>query len=178
MVTLEFPAALRLEKAKDDPSMVSVFYGPVLLAGELGHENMPDDFADKDARLKLPAVKVINEKGEMTHEAGPDFEGMDRFECREALVDRLEELGLLEKVEEHTHSVGHCSRCKTVIEPFLSRQWFVSMKPLAEPAIAAVLIPGLVMAFVCACLVAGLIAFLVPVVRENVPQLQQSLPQY
>lgn len=58
VVTLEFPAALRLEKAKDDPSMVAIFYGPVLLAGELGRKNMPNDFADKDAHLKIPAVNV------------------------------------------------------------------------------------------------------------------------
>jgi len=97
----------------------------------------PNDF-DIGKRHNLPQIKVIDERGAMTHEAGPDFEGMDRFECREALVERLQELGLLEKIEPHTHAVGHCDRCKTVIEPYLSRQWFVKMKPLAQPAIEAV----------------------------------------
>jgi valyl-tRNA synthetase len=97
----------------------------------------PNDF-DIGKRHHLPQIIVIDEKGAMTHEAGPDFEGMDRFECREALVERLQELGLLEKIEPHTHAVGHCDRCKTVIEPYLSRQWFVKMKPLAEKAIKAV----------------------------------------
>jgi len=58
VVTITLPAALRLETAKDDPSMVSMFYGPVLLAGELGRENLPKDFADKDANLKVPSVPV------------------------------------------------------------------------------------------------------------------------
>jgi len=58
VVVLTLPAALRLERAKDDPTLVSVFFGPVLLAGELGRENMPNDFADKDAYLKTPAVPV------------------------------------------------------------------------------------------------------------------------
>lgn len=58
VVTLELPAALRMEKANDDPAMVAVFYGPLLLAGELGRDNMPNDFADKDAHLKLPAAAV------------------------------------------------------------------------------------------------------------------------
>jgi hypothetical protein len=58
VATLTLPSTLRIERAKDDPSMVSVFFGPVLLAGELGRENMPKDFADKDAHLKFPAVAV------------------------------------------------------------------------------------------------------------------------
>ncbi|MCX6639447.1 MAG: valine--tRNA ligase [bacterium] len=97
----------------------------------------PNDF-EMGRRHNLPSVKILDEKGLMTLEAGPDFEGKDRFECREALVEDLQDLKLIEKITPHQHSVGHCTRCKTVIEPFLSRQWFVAMKPLAEPAIAAV----------------------------------------
>jgi valyl-tRNA synthetase len=97
----------------------------------------PNDF-EIGKRHQLPFVKVIDESGKMTAEAGPDFQGMDRFACREALVERLTQLGLLEKTEDHRHAVGHCMRCKTVIEPFLSRQWFVKMKPLAQPAVEAV----------------------------------------
>ncbi|MBL7190479.1 valine--tRNA ligase [bacterium] len=97
----------------------------------------PNDF-DMGQRHNLPSVKVLDETGKMTIEAGEDFVGMDRFECREALIEELRERKLLSKVTDHKHSVGHCYRCRTVIEPYLSRQWFVKMKPLAEPAIAAV----------------------------------------
>jgi valyl-tRNA synthetase len=73
----------------------------------------------------------------MTAEAG-SYEGLDRFECRNAVVKDLEQQGLLIKIESYQHSVGHCYRCKTVVEPNLSKQWFVRVKPLAEEAIAAV----------------------------------------
>jgi valyl-tRNA synthetase len=69
--------------------------------------------------------------------AGP-YEGMDRFECREKILDDLKESGLLEKIEPYRHAVGHCYRCKSMIEPLLSKQWFVKVGPLAEKAIAAV----------------------------------------
>ncbi|TKJ40443.1 valine--tRNA ligase [candidate division LCP-89 bacterium B3_LCP] len=97
----------------------------------------PNDF-EMGKRHDLPSIKVMDEGGILTAEAGEDFQGMDRFECRDALVKRLEDHGFIEKVEKHSHSVGHCQRCKTMIEPYLSRQWFVNMKPLAEPAIEAV----------------------------------------
>ena len=97
----------------------------------------PNDF-EIGQRHGLPSVKVLDEKGRMTAEAGSHFQGMDRFDCRKALVEKLQKLNLLEKIEPHTHAIGQCTRCKTVIEPYLSRQWFVKMKPLAEPAIEAV----------------------------------------
>ena len=90
-------------------------------------------------RHGLPQVAVMDGNAVMTAEAGEDYAGMDRFECREALVAELEDRKLLLKVEKHRHSVGHCYRCRTVIEPYLSEQWFVKMKPLAEPALKAVL---------------------------------------
>jgi valyl-tRNA synthetase len=96
----------------------------------------PNDF-EIGRRHGLPSVKVIGDDGRMTAEAG-HFQGMDRYECRKQVVAELEALGLLEKVEPHRHSVGHCYRCKTVIEPNLSLQWFVRTQPLAEKAIAAV----------------------------------------
>ena len=73
----------------------------------------------------------------MTEEAGK-YHGMDRFTCREKIVKDLKADGLLEKVEKYVHGVGHCYRCRTVVEPMLSKQWFVSVKPLAEAAMAAV----------------------------------------
>ena len=89
------------------------------------------------ARHNLPKVVVIDEDGRMTTEAGEQYEGMDRFECREALVEDLRERGELESVKPYVHSVGHCYRCHTVIEPYLSDQWFVKIRPLAEKAIEA-----------------------------------------
>jgi len=88
------------------------------------------------SRHKLPSLTVIGPDGLMTSEAGA-FAGMDRFECRRKVVEALRGQRLLERVEEHTHRVGYCYRCGTVIEPSLSTQWFVRMKPLAEPAIRA-----------------------------------------
>jgi len=96
----------------------------------------PNDY-EIGNRHDLPAVKVINDDGIMTSGAGK-YEGLDRFECRQSAVEDLEKEGLLEKVEPYRHSVGHCYRCKTVVEPNLSKQWFVSVKPLAEKAITAV----------------------------------------
>jgi valyl-tRNA synthetase len=88
-------------------------------------------------RHELPSVRVIDEGGKMTTEAGT-FAGMDRFACREAVVAKLSEQGLLVKTDPYVHNVGHCYRCRTVVEPAESIQWFVKTKPLAEPAIRAV----------------------------------------
>ncbi len=118
-----------------EDSFVDPKFGTGLVKVTPAHD--PNDFA-MGQRHDLPEVKVLDEQGKMTAEAGEDFQGMDRFECRKALVKRLEDHGFIEKVEAHKHSVGHCQRCKTMIEPYLSRQWFVNMKPLAEPAIKAV----------------------------------------
>ncbi|MBS3761891.1 MAG: valine--tRNA ligase, partial [Planctomycetes bacterium] len=96
----------------------------------------PDDFKLGD-RHNLGKPVVIGEDGNMTLEAGERYEGMDRYECREALIEDLRERQQLEKVVPHTHSVGHCYRCHAVIEPYLSDQWFVKMKPLAKKAIKA-----------------------------------------
>jgi valyl-tRNA synthetase len=96
----------------------------------------PNDF-DIGTRHDLPSVKVIADDGTMTDAAGR-FKGMDRFACRKAVVDALDAEGLLERVDAHRHSVGHCYRCKTIVEPNLSRQWFIKAKPLAAKAIDAV----------------------------------------
>ncbi len=96
----------------------------------------PNDF-EIGARHNLASIKVISDNGDMTAEAGA-YEGLDRFECRKAVVKDLEAQGLLVKIDPYQHSVGHCYRCKTVVEPNLSKQWFVRVKPLAEKAIGAV----------------------------------------
>ncbi|CAD7776970.1 MAG: Valine--tRNA ligase [Candidatus Methanoperedenaceae archaeon GB50] len=96
----------------------------------------PNDF-ELGQKHNLPMVKVIDERGRMTKEAGP-YMGLDRFKCRERILEDLEKNGQLLKIEPIKHSVGHCYRCKTIVEPLVSKQWFVHTKPLAEPAIAAV----------------------------------------
>jgi len=86
----------------------------------------------------LEQVIVIDGSGRMTEEAGEEFKGLDRFECREKVLSKLEEIGLLEKTEDYKHAVGHCYRCQTIIEPHLSWQWFVRVEPLAKEAIRVV----------------------------------------
>ncbi len=96
----------------------------------------PNDF-DIGGRHDLPAVKVIGDDGYMTEAAGR-FAGLERFECRKAVVEALSAAGLLQKIEDHPHGVGHCYRCGTVVEPNLSKQWFVKARPLADKAADAV----------------------------------------
>nr|WP_211204614.1 valine--tRNA ligase [Ammonifex degensii] len=97
----------------------------------------PHDF-EIGQRHHLPAVQVIGFDARMTAEAGERYRGLDRWEARRRVVEDLRAQGLLEKEEDIVHAVGHCYRCGEVVEPMISKQWFVRMKPLAEPAIAAV----------------------------------------
>jgi len=99
-----------------------------------GHD--PVDF-EVGQRHGLETIVCIAPDATMSEEAGP-YKGMDRFECRTAIVKDLEEGGYLVKTEPHVHSLGHCQRCHTLIEPLVSKQWFVRMAPLAAPAIEAV----------------------------------------
>ena len=96
----------------------------------------PNDF-EVGLRHSLPVINVMTEDARI-NEAGGKYCGMDRYEARKQVVRDLEALGLLVQVKAHRHNVGACYRCGTVIEPRASRQWFVKMKPLAEPAIEAV----------------------------------------
>ena len=96
----------------------------------------PNDF-EMGLRHDLEQVVVINADGTMGEGAGK-YAGLDRYECRKRLVQELAEIGALVRTEKHEHAVGHCSRCKTTIEPLVSKQWFVRMEDLAKPAIAAV----------------------------------------
>lgn len=96
----------------------------------------PNDY-EMGLRHNLEQIKVISNTGKMTEGAGK-YEGMDRYECRKALVKELQEIGALVSVEDHEHAVGHCSRCHSTIEPMISTQWFVKMDSLAKPAVEAV----------------------------------------
>lgn len=97
----------------------------------------PNDF-EMGERHNLESIMIMNLDGTMNAAAGKEFDGMTLKECRKAVVSDLEKLGLLDHVEELNHAVGHCSRCKTTVEPLSTKQWFVRMKPLAEEALAAV----------------------------------------
>jgi valyl-tRNA synthetase len=96
----------------------------------------PNDF-EVGLRHNLKQITVIDKQAKMTEEAGK-YQGMDRYLCREKIVEDLKAGGYLDHIEEHPHAVGECYRCDTVIEPLISPQWFVKMKPLAEPAMEAV----------------------------------------
>ena len=96
----------------------------------------PNDF-EVAQRTGVPALDVMTPDAVIGDAAPEPFRGLDRFEARKAVVAAFDELGLLEKVEEHTHAVPHCYRCATIVEPRLSDQWFVRMQPLAEPALQA-----------------------------------------
>lgn len=97
----------------------------------------PVDF-EIGKKHNLDQVIVIDGSGKMTKDAGKNFQGLDRFECRKKVIAMLEEQGLLEKTEDYRHNVGHCYRCRTIIEPHLSWQWFVKISPLAKEAIKVV----------------------------------------
>ena len=97
----------------------------------------PNDFL-VGKRHNLESINIMTEDAHMNALAGAKYEGMDRWECRKALVADLEAEGYLDHIEEYDNQVGHCYRCHEVVESRLSKQWFVRMKPLAEPAIAAV----------------------------------------
>jgi valyl-tRNA synthetase len=97
----------------------------------------PNDF-EMALRHDLDQINVLD-KNAIINENGGRYYGLDRYEARKQIIKDLEELGLLVKVEPHTHAVGECYRCATVVEPRVSKQWFVKMKPLAEPAIQTVL---------------------------------------
>jgi len=97
----------------------------------------PNDFL-VGKRHGLEEINIMNGDGTMNELAGAKYAGMDRFTCRKALVEDLEAGGFLDHVEDYDNQVGHCYRCHEVVESRLSKQWFVKMKPLAQPAIAAV----------------------------------------
>lgn len=97
----------------------------------------PNDF-EMGQRHGLELIQVIDRRGKMTAAAGPDFEGLDRFEARRKIVERLEQEGRLIKVEEHLHNVGHSQRSDEPVEPLVSTQWFCNVSSMAKRALDAV----------------------------------------
>jgi valyl-tRNA synthetase len=100
-----------------------------------GHDPVDFEIAQ---RQNLPLINILNWDATMNQNAG-FYAGLDRFVCRDALLTQLEKEGLLQKVENYTHAIGHCHRCDTIVEPVVSKQWFVKVAPLAEKAVNAVL---------------------------------------
>jgi len=96
----------------------------------------PVDF-EVAQRHDLPLINILNPDATMNENAGP-YVGLDRFACRQAIIADLEKEGLLVKIEPHSHAVGHCVRCQTMVEPIASKQWFIKTEPLARPSIKAV----------------------------------------
>src|SRR5690606_35406950 len=96
----------------------------------------PNDF-EIARRHDLPMLDVLTPDAHMNDSVPEPFRGLERMEARRRVVEAFEEQGLLERVEDHRHAVPHCYRCGTIVEPRLSLQWFVRMKPLAEPALRA-----------------------------------------
>ena len=109
-------------------------FGTGVLKITPGHD--PNDF-EIGKRHNLPEINVLNNDGTI-NELGGKYEGLDRYECRDQIVKELDAHGYLIEIQDHPHSVGHCYRCATVVEPMISKQWFVRMQPLAEPAIEVV----------------------------------------
>ncbi len=95
--------------------------------------------ANVGVRHQMKPIIILDISAKMNENTPAKYQGMDRYEARKVILKDLEELGLLVKTEPHVHNVGHCYRCDTVIEPYLSDQWFVRMKPLAEEALRVVL---------------------------------------
>ena len=114
--------------------MVDPQFGTGAVKVTPGHD--PNDY-EIGHRHGLETVNIMNLDATLNAEAGP-YEGMDRYEAREKLVEDLREQGLLIKIETHVHAPGRCQRCQTMVEPLVSEQWFVKIKPLAQPAIEAV----------------------------------------
>jgi len=133
--TLEVPSVdgtISVKVVADDA--VDPKFGTGVIKVTPGHD--PVDF-EIGRRHNLPVKTVIGFDGRMTAEAGR-YAGLDRFECRRRIVEDMKALGLIERIEPYRHAVGVCYRCKTVVEPLVSKQWYVQVKPLAGAAIKAV----------------------------------------
>ena len=117
-----------------EDSVVDPAFGTGVVKVTPAHD--PADF-EMGERHNLAQISVIGEDGKITAEGGP-YAGLDRNEARQRVLEDLEAQGLLARTESLVHNVGHCQRCNAVVEPILSTQWFVRIKPLAEPALAAV----------------------------------------
>jgi valyl-tRNA synthetase len=132
--TAVLPIVGRVLPVIEDPILVDREFGTGIVKVTPAHD--ANDFVS-GKRHQLPEVVVIGPDGKMTAEAG-EYAGLDRFEARKEIVKRLQAENRLVGIDPHEYSPGHCQRCDTIVEPYLSTQWFVRIKPLADPAIRAV----------------------------------------
>jgi len=132
--TIRHPFVDRSLKVIADAELVDPEFGTGAVKVTPAHD--PNDFATGE-RHGLEKVNILNPDGTVNENGGP-FAGQDRLDARKAVLTALGDAGLRRGEKTHRHAVGHCQRCDTVVEPYLSLQWFVKAKPLAEPALAAV----------------------------------------
>ena len=129
------PIANRRIPIVADPILVDREFGTGVVKVTPAHDK--NDY-EAGKRNNLVQMQVIDESGRMTEAAGAEFAGLDRFDARKKVVGLLRDSGALRDVKDYTHSIGIHGKCETVIEPMISRQWFVKIEPLAKPAIDAV----------------------------------------
>ena len=129
------PIANRRIPIVADPILVDREFGTGVVKVTPAHDK--NDY-EAGKRNNLQQLQVIDESGRMTEAAGAEFAGLDRFDARKKVVDLLRDSGALRDVKDYTHSIGIHGKCENVIEPMISRQWFVKIEPLAKPAINAV----------------------------------------
>jgi valyl-tRNA synthetase len=130
---LILPLANRIIPMIADP-LVDKEFGTGAVKVTPAHD--PNDFIMGQRHTMQPIV-VMDEGAVMAGDIPEKYKGLDRFVCRKLIVEDMEALGLVEKIEKHTHAIGHCYRCDTIVEPYYSDQWFVKMKPLAQKALKA-----------------------------------------
>jgi valyl-tRNA synthetase len=126
------PIANRRIPIVADPILVDPTFGTGVVKVTPAHDK--NDY-EAGKRNELQQLQVIDETGRMSEAAGPEFAGLDRFEARKKVVEMLRDSGALREIKDYTHSIGIHGKCETVIEPMISRQWFVKIEPLAKPAI-------------------------------------------
>ena len=134
--TIALPLTCRAIPVIADPE-VDMEFGTGAVKVTPAHD-FNDEAMAKRQTPPLESIKVIGADGKMTPEAGAKYAGMDRYEARKAVVEDLRKLGLLVEEKKHVHAIGHCYRCKTVIEPLSTPQWYVKIAPLAQEAMKAV----------------------------------------
>ena len=133
--SVRLPIANRVIPIIGDPILVDPTFGTGVVKVTPAHDK--NDY-ESGKRNNLAQIQVIDETGVMTAAAGSPFEGLDRFEARARVLEQLQREGLLRGVKEHLQSIAVCGKCDTVIEPLISRQWFVKIAPLAQPALQVV----------------------------------------
>jgi len=132
---VRLPLTERTIQIIGDSILVDPAFGTGLVKITPAHDR--NDY-EAGLRHRLEQIVVIDEAGKMTAAAGPRFAGLDRFEARKAVLAALSSEGLIRDTKDHQHSIATCAKCETIIEPMISRQWFVKIAPLAEPAIEVV----------------------------------------